>query len=59
MGRELDRFEQEKVEFFERVRAAYLERARAAPRRIHLIDGGLSVSEIGVILEEISISVCK
>ncbi|MDD5249469.1 MAG: dTMP kinase [Rhodocyclaceae bacterium] len=59
MGRELDRFEQEKVEFFERVRAAYLERARAAPGRIRLIDGSRSVLEISAILEEISISVCK
>lgn len=59
MGRELDRFEQEKVEFFERVRAAYLDRARAAPGRIRLIDGSLSVSEISVLLEEISISACK
>lgn len=59
MGRELDRFEREKVEFFERVRAAYLERARRAPGRIRLIDGSLSVSVIGVMLEEISISVGK
>ena len=33
-----DRFESERVEFFERVRAAYLERAAAEPERIAVID---------------------
>jgi len=33
-----DRFESERVEFFERVRAAYLARAAAEPRRIEVID---------------------
>lgn len=59
MGRELDRFEQEKADFFERVRAAYLDRARVAPGRIRVIDGSRSVSNISEILEEIVTSVCQ
>ena len=34
----LDRFEQEKLEFFERVRSVYAERAQAEPARIFRID---------------------
>lgn len=34
----LDRFEQEKIGFFERVRAAYLEMARQYPERYRVID---------------------
>jgi dTMP kinase len=59
MGRELDRFEQEKLDFFERVRAAYLQRARAAPERIRVIDGGMTVSDISGLLEEVVSSVCQ
>jgi dTMP kinase len=51
--RNLDRFEQEKDEFFRRVRAAYLERARQAPGRIHVIDAQKTVAEIQVKLEKI------
>ncbi len=58
MGRELDRFEQEKADFFERVRKGYLERARLAPKRIRIIDGGKSISDISILLEEIASSVC-
>jgi dTMP kinase len=35
-----DRFESERVDFFQRVRAAYLARAAAEPRRIAVIDAG-------------------
>lgn len=59
MGRELDRFEQEKTEFFERVRTAYLDRARAAPARIHLIDGSQPLAEVSKLLQQIISSVCK
>lgn len=59
MGRELDRFEQEKADFFERVRAAYLDRARSAPTRIRVLDAGKSVSDVAVMLEEITSSVCQ
>ena len=58
MGRELDRFEQEKLDFFERVRAAYLARARKDERRVRLIDGSKSISEIQLLLEQISSSGC-
>jgi len=36
----LDRFEQEKVEFFERVRNAYLDMAKRYPERYRVIDAG-------------------
>jgi dTMP kinase len=36
---ELDRLEQERVEFHERVRNSYLRLARRAPKRIRLLDG--------------------
>ena len=36
----LDRFEQEKVEFFERVRSAYLDMAKRYPERYRVIDAG-------------------
>ena len=35
-----DRFEQEKVEFFERVRNAYLDMAKRYPERYRVIDAG-------------------
>ncbi len=42
----LDRFEQEKQEFFSRVRQAYLDRAHTFPQRIKLIDSTRSIAEI-------------
>ncbi len=44
--RDLDRFEQEQLSFFERVRAGYLDRARCSPRRIHVIDASQTVEAI-------------
>jgi dTMP kinase len=41
-----DRFEVERVEFFERVRAAYLARAAAEPRRMIVIDAARSADEV-------------
>lgn len=35
---ELDRFEREKIDFFERARRIYLDRAAAAPERYHVLD---------------------
>ena len=58
MGRELDRFEQEKLDFFERVRAAYLARARKDERRVRLIDGSQSIPAIQQLLEQIASSGC-
>ncbi len=42
----LDRFEQEKQDFFARVRQAYLDRAAAFPQRIHVINSSRSIAEI-------------
>ena len=58
MARELDRFEQEKQDFFERVRAAYLRRAARAPDRIRVIDAGRGLAEIKNELEIIASSIC-
>ena len=43
---ELDRFETEKMDFFEKVRATYLARAAAAPRRFHIVDAANSVEQV-------------
>ena len=45
-GAVADRFESERMEFFERVRAVYLERAAAEPDRIAVVDAGQSVDEV-------------
>jgi dTMP kinase len=58
MARELDRFEQEKQDFFERVRAAYLRRAKEAPSRIRLIDADRPLAEIKAELEVIASTLC-
>lgn len=42
----LDRFEQEKQDFFARVRQAYLGRAAAHPQRMRVINGSRSIAEI-------------
>jgi len=42
----LDRFEQEKVEFFERVRNAYLEMAQRSPGRYRVIDASLPLNDV-------------
>jgi len=49
----LDRFEQEKQDFFQRVRDAYLKRAAQFPERIRVIDSGRALNEIQVDLEKI------
>lgn len=49
----LDRFEQEKQDFFQRVREAYLKRAAQFPSRIRVIDSRQSVGDIQSELEEI------
>jgi dTMP kinase len=41
-----DRFETQRVDFFERVRSAYLERAAAEPGRIALIDAAAGVDGV-------------
>ena len=49
---ELDRFEREKLAFFERVRASYLERAAAEPGRFRVIDTDREPGQIAVELRE-------
>lgn len=43
---DLDRFEQEQVEFFDRVRAVYLARASADPKRFVVIDAAQPLAEV-------------
>ena len=59
MNRDLDRFEQERQDFFDRVRGAYLDRAKADSRRIRLIDAGRNRDEIKETLEQILITFCE
>lgn len=42
----VDRFEQEKVDFFQRIRSCYLERAQQEPDRIKVIDSSRSIADI-------------
>lgn len=44
----VDRFEQEKVEFFQKIRQRYLERALQEPSRIKVIDASKSIVDIEV-----------
>lgn len=41
-----DRFEQEKLDFFEKVRGEYLARAKAEPKRFSIIDASKSIPEV-------------
>jgi dTMP kinase len=49
----LDRFEQEKQDFFTRVRDAYLLRAARFPQRIRVIDSNRSIAEIQTELRQV------
>jgi len=42
----VDRFEQEKLDFFQKIRACYLERAKQEPNRIKVIDSSQSIADI-------------
>lgn len=53
----LDRFEQEKQEFFQRVREAYLKRASQFPKRIRVIDSSRTLNEIKAELEQVVSSI--
>ncbi|MDP2155580.1 MAG: dTMP kinase [Sulfuricella sp.] len=53
----LDRFEQEKQDFFQRVRDAYLKRAAQFPERIRVIDSGRTLNEIQADLEDVISSI--
>ncbi|EAR59456.1 dTMP kinase [Neptuniibacter caesariensis] len=43
---EPDRFEREKLDFFEKVRSTYLQRASAEPERFAVIDAGRSIPDV-------------
>ena len=43
---EMDRFEQEKINFFKKIRKSYLKSAKAEPNRIKIVDASLSITEI-------------
>ena len=45
-GAEIDRFEQEKLEFFEQVRQAYLTRASQVPERYCVLDAAQSLDQV-------------
>lgn len=51
--RHLDRFEQEKADFYARVRQAYLERAASYPDRIRVIQADHSLESVRKTLEDI------
>jgi dTMP kinase len=55
--RTLDKFEQEKEDFFAATRAEYLRRAKQFPQRFRLIDSTLSIEEIRKILVNIISSI--
>ena len=52
-GRALDKFEQEKDDFFQRVRDVYLMRAQNFPSRIRVIDSTQPMSEVSAQVEQI------
>lgn len=52
----LDRFEQEKADFFEKVRQAYLERYRKYPQRFALIDAAQTPDKVKLDLEKMILS---
>lgn len=56
--RQLDRFEQERLDFHERVRRAYLERAAQFPSRIAVIEANRSVEEVRNSLEQVALIYC-
>ena len=49
----LDRFEQEKAEFFDKVRQAYLQRYRKYPQRFVMIDAAQTPDKVKLDLEKI------
>lgn len=51
-GAARDRFEIEKVEFFERVREGFLKRARAEPARIKVVDGTQPVENVAAAIQQ-------
>ncbi len=56
---QLDRFEQEKHEFFERVRSVYLQRAQDNPTRYRIINAAQSLDEVQADLKTVLDSFCQ
>ena len=52
-SRTLDKFEQEKQDFFAGVREVYLQRARQFPNRIHVIDSTQAIEAVNRQLEQL------
>lgn len=50
---ELDRFEREKVDFFEKVRQTYRDRAAAEPKRFRVIDAAQDIKQVQQQLTEV------
>ena len=57
-GRNIDRFEQEAVDFHYRVRKAYLERVALFPQRIHVINADAPMDAIKEQVKDILFSYC-
>lgn len=55
----LDRFENEKLAFFQSVRSTYLQRANDEPERFEVIDASKSLDEVQSQLGEVIDAVCK
>jgi len=51
--RELDKFEQEKAEFFAATRAEYLRRAAEFPARFHVVDSTQAIEDVRNFLENV------
>ena len=54
--RTLDKFEQEKQEFFAATRSEYLRRAEEFPKRFRIVDATKPISEVRKLIEEIAAS---
>lgn len=54
-----DRFESEKMEFYQKIREAYLQRAKQDPERIHVIDAAPEIEQVQLsirsLLQDLSI----
>jgi dTMP kinase len=57
-SRTLDKFEQEKADFFAATRAEYLRRAAQFPHRFHIIDATQTIAEVRQALTRIISSLC-
>ncbi|MBS3965437.1 MAG: dTMP kinase [Methylomonas sp.] len=56
---DFDRFENERLAFFERVRTAYLQRAAQSPARYRVIDAALPLDDVQQQIAEVLASLCQ